>query len=1120
MKRLVLFLFLLPLSLHAQIAVTGTANANNGNFSATAGGDLKIVFAFRSNSLTPPALPAGWTNIASGGSTGSGTNAAYRIGCNKSADGTATAVGYWVNAANIVGVSLAGTLVNATADCNTTGIGGKAANNAESSTTASFNSITMTDNSGNSWVLGFLGDTANSNCTPTGMSLRVSSLTSYAWEYDTNGGVTSWTTQTCTVSSGTWMTYVLEALANIPQAAQPTYDPVAGTYAAPQSVTISTGTAGATICYTTDGSTPTASAGTCTSGTTYSTPVSIGTAGQNSTTTLKAIASKSGYSNSTVASGSYVIQYAAEPTITPAAGKYLSQRFIKYSCSTPSSTIHYTTDGSTPTTGSTAFVNVTAPSPTTSTASTGGTLAGNNVYRYYITSKTATGETLKSAAVDKSVPAGTNTNTVTLDWTKPATTVTGYRIWGRVTTEANVGLLATINSGDTLTWTDDGSITPTQQLHVITNRQGYPLEDTSGVPSGTSGTQTWKAICAASGYGDSSVLSVDYILNPTFTESVSNNFDGYSVEPTWTGGFDGPPLDEFWTNNDWMQVQTITNAPDLADVNLLNIGLAQTCTQNGHHCILTSNAPGTSMLMVANLEDTYSADQYASIRQWDGEDHTGGVCVRCLTDGNHVVSGYFMYGYAAQDGEEVTLPGRMFIGKVVNGTETVWCRNDGLYTSDPSTPINSTGPTYKLEIAGSSIRPSINGNPVPGCQETYTDTTFTQGYPGIVSKAVARNAVGLTEFRAGNGPVVANSSPLIPNWAYDTYTDSGMGIGNAWPWTIGTIYHAFVSGGVAVPGVSGKTGAALNSNTTSEVFYLAPFNPTGQFQEFSVAVDTNASTFDFWFAQLEHENWKPGSTDGGCAAAGNSSCANSSGYQIGVKPANADRAANGDGTACAPLAGQYACTPFAHVRKTTPVPAQNSDSNAPNYCGGTYNPATHTTGCNNVVTVAASLITPMKTDVWGATIYNNHIKVACKRTRSYSSFEENHLYSTSDDPIVDSNGNFQRVQTGGTSAGSAPTWATTWDSGNHHGTYTVSGGATFEYYGRPCAGDNAFALVMEADDSDMDGRTGYAGINIGANANVPVIYDWTAGTSSSSTACDLWSLCSASGDQIPRWLAW
>lgn len=94
--------------------------------------------------------------------------------------------------------------------------------------------------------------------------------------------------------------------------ATPSFSPIAGTYTGSQSVTISTSPAGSTICYTTDGSTPTANgAGTCTHGTAYSTPISVTVA-----ETLKAVGSKSGLTDSAVGSAAYVINYTLTVTIS------------------------------------------------------------------------------------------------------------------------------------------------------------------------------------------------------------------------------------------------------------------------------------------------------------------------------------------------------------------------------------------------------------------------------------------------------------------------------------------------------------------------------------------------------------------------------------------------------------------------------------------------------------------------------------------------------------------------------------------------------------------------------------------------------------------------------------
>ena len=86
----------------------------------------------------------------------------------------------------------------------------------------------------------------------------------------------------------------------------PTFAPVAGTYTENQTVTLSSSTDGATIYYTTDGTTPT------TGSHVYSGAISVtGTAGQSISTTIKAIAVKDGMQTSSVASATYVIEIPA-----------------------------------------------------------------------------------------------------------------------------------------------------------------------------------------------------------------------------------------------------------------------------------------------------------------------------------------------------------------------------------------------------------------------------------------------------------------------------------------------------------------------------------------------------------------------------------------------------------------------------------------------------------------------------------------------------------------------------------------------------------------------------------------------------------------------------------------
>jgi len=86
--------------------------------------------------------------------------------------------------------------------------------------------------------------------------------------------------------------------------ATPAITPATGTYTAAQTVTISDSTAGATIRYTTDGSTPTA-----TTGTVYSGAFDVA-----STATVKAIAYKSGMNNSSVVTSTITINTAPVTT--------------------------------------------------------------------------------------------------------------------------------------------------------------------------------------------------------------------------------------------------------------------------------------------------------------------------------------------------------------------------------------------------------------------------------------------------------------------------------------------------------------------------------------------------------------------------------------------------------------------------------------------------------------------------------------------------------------------------------------------------------------------------------------------------------------------------------------
>ncbi|WP_027346937.1 chitobiase/beta-hexosaminidase C-terminal domain-containing protein [Hamadaea tsunoensis] len=138
--------------------------------------------------------------------------------------------------------------------------------------------------------------------------------------------------------------------------ATPTFSPPGGSYSSTQSVTLSTTTAGASIRYTVDGSTPTASS------TLYSGPISVA-----ATTTIKAIGIASGQTNSAVASATYTINTStvATPTFNPPGGSYSSTQSVTLSTTTAGASIRYTLDGSTPTASSTLYTGAISVAATT-----------------------------------------------------------------------------------------------------------------------------------------------------------------------------------------------------------------------------------------------------------------------------------------------------------------------------------------------------------------------------------------------------------------------------------------------------------------------------------------------------------------------------------------------------------------------------------------------------------------------------------------------------------------------------------------------------------------------------------------------------------------------------------
>lgn len=130
----------------------------------------------------------------------------------------------------------------------------------------------------------------------------------------------------------------------IPFIADPIISLASGTYPSATSTTLSCATVGADIYYTLDGSSPVV-------GSASTRKYSGGSIFIGTSLTLKAIGIRTGWTPSGVTTATFIITTptrAATPTITPTTGTYVGGQYVNITCSTPGSTIYYTTNGQTP----------------------------------------------------------------------------------------------------------------------------------------------------------------------------------------------------------------------------------------------------------------------------------------------------------------------------------------------------------------------------------------------------------------------------------------------------------------------------------------------------------------------------------------------------------------------------------------------------------------------------------------------------------------------------------------------------------------------------------------------------------------------------------------------------
>ncbi len=260
----------------------------------------------------------------------------------------------------------------------------------------------------------------------------------------------------------------------------PVFNPPAGGYASyPKIITITTTTAGASLSVTTDGSTPTPTHGLITVGT------SSTTASVSAGTTLKAMAFRTGLTDSAVVSGLYTFLVVANPVFTPAGATYPVTDFpktITISTSTGGANIRWTVDGTVPTvtTG-----NLISSSSGTASVPNNATLKAIAFEAGFadsgVTSQTYIGQS--TVATPTLSPVGGTYPTFPLSVTITTSTAGAYIRYtlDGSTPTASVGTLinassgaAAVSAGQTLTarafkaaFTDSGSVSGTYQQTVV-----------------------------------------------------------------------------------------------------------------------------------------------------------------------------------------------------------------------------------------------------------------------------------------------------------------------------------------------------------------------------------------------------------------------------------------------------------------------------------------------------------------------------------------------------------------------------------------------------------------------------------------------------------------------------
>lgn len=262
--------------------------------------------------------------------------------------------------------------------------------------------------------------------------------------------------------------------------------------------------------------------------------------------------------------------------------------------------------------------NLNAPSNLTGSAQTTGGILLAGTYQYQVSAIGENGETLASTPVIVNIVGASVANQVTLAW-DPIDLADGYVVYGRTSTAADIGALATIGKGTT-TFIDTGMIPPDTSKKPITSPADLPpLDPTFTVNvfdlSQSVDNPVEQFVCTLTPYTDSSGIEceLEERINPYSQYiQVTNNTLALMTVPVVTtatktqlaGGNSGTAPTEF----DVAAAYGVFANKQLYQINtLINGGHATPTVQKAMDALAVQRWDSVAMLDVPSSKQTFQA---------------------------------------------------------------------------------------------------------------------------------------------------------------------------------------------------------------------------------------------------------------------------------------------------------------------------------------------------------------------------------------------------------------------------------------------------------------------------------------------------------------------------------